>query len=406
MRVTHVITRLIVGGAQENTIASVLGLRRKTGLLVDLVSGPTTGSEGSLEGCFDADPSALHIVPALVRPVNPWMDWLGYRQLCAHFRRVRPAIVHTHSGKAGILGRWAARATRVPVVIHSIHGPSFGMFQGRLANGLFRSAEQLAARWTTHFIVVANAMRDQYLAAGIGSPSQYTRIFSGFPLDPFLRVQRSPRLTQELGLRDGDFVVGMVARLFKLKGHDELFDAATELIRRCPRVRFLLVGDGPARARLEERAQQPGLEGRFVFTGLVEPARVPDYLAQMDVLVHLSRREGLARVLPQALASGIPVVAADCDGASEVCLPGVTGFLVKPSDSNGLVESMVQLERSQELRVRLGTEGRRFVKERFSVERLVDAQFDLYLRLAREQGLVFDLGGVPGQSPGTGAIAS
>lgn len=406
MHVTHVITRLIVGGAQENTIASVLGLRRKPGLVVDLVSGPTSGSEGSLEGRFDADPSALHIVPGLVRPVNPWMDWRGYRQLCRYFRKVRPTIVHTHSGKAGILGRWAARTARIPIVIHSIHGPSFGSFQGRISNGVFRSAEQLAGRWTTHFVVVANAMRDQYLAAGIGSASQYTRIFSGFPLDPFLHARRDPGLTRELGLRPGDFVVGMVARLFELKGHDDLFDAAPEWIRRCPRVKFLLVGDGPWRSRLEERARQPGLEGRFIFAGLVPPTRVPEYLAQMDVLVHLSRREGLARVLPQALAAGVPIVAADCDGASEVCLHGETGFLVKPSDAAGLVESVGRLERTQELRIRMGEAGRRFVRERFSVEQLVDAQFDLYLRLAREQGLAFESGGVPGKSPGRGAAAS
>lgn len=406
MRVTHVITRLIVGGAQENTIASVLGLRQKPGLTVDLVSGPTSGSEGSLEGWFDGDRPALHVIPGLVRPVNPWMDWRGYRELCAYFRRVRPTIVHTHSGKAGILGRWAARTTRVPVVIHSIHGPSFGPFQGRLSNGVFRAAERLAGRWTTHFVVVANAMRDQYLAAGIGSPSQYTRIFSGFPLQPFLNARRDPLLTQELGLQREEVVVGMVARLFELKGHDALFDAAPELIRRCPRLRFLLVGDGPWRSRLEERARQPGLAGRFTFTGLVPPSRVPEYLAQMDMLVHLSRREGLARVLPQALATGIPIVAADCDGASEVCLHGETGFLVQPSDIHGLVESVGRLEQSRELRCRLGETGRQFVQERFSVEQLVDAQFDLYLRLAREQGLAFEPGGALGKPPGPRAAAS
>lgn len=406
MRVTHVITRLIVGGAQENTIASVLGLRRKPGLTVDLVSGPTTGSEGSLEDRFEADPTALSVIPGLVRPIHPWMDWRGYRELCAHFRRVRPAIVHTHSGKAGILGRWAARTTRVPVVIHSIHGPSFGRFQGRLANAMFRSAERLAGRWTTHFVVVANAMRDQYLDAGIGSPSQYTRIFSGFPLDPFLNARRDPRLSHELGLGPQDIVVGMVARLFELKGHDDLFDAVPELLRTCPRLKFLLVGDGPWRSRLEERARQPALAGKVRFAGLVPPERVPEYLAQMDMLVHLSRREGLARVLPQALATGVPIVAADCDGASEVCLHGKTGFLVRPSDPQDLVDSVRQLESSQELRVRLGEAGRRFVRERFSVEQLVDAQFDLYRRLARELGVTFEPSRVAGELPPSRAVES
>jgi glycosyltransferase involved in cell wall biosynthesis len=387
MRVTHVITRLVVGGAQENTIASVLGLRRKPGLEVDLVSGQSQGREGSLETCFDSDRDALTVISGLVRPVNPWMDWQGYRQLCAHFRRVRPDIVHTHSGKAGILGRWAARTAGVPIVVHSIHGPSFGPFQGVLANQVFRSAEQMAGRWTTHFVVVANAMREQYLAAGIGTPDQYTRIFSGFPLERFLNARRDPVLAQSLGIQPGKFVVGMVARLFKLKGHDDLFDAAPQLVARCPNIQFLLVGDGPWRGRLEERARKLGLADRIRFTGLVPPSSVPDLLAQMDVLVHLSRREGLARVLPQALAAGVPIVAADCDGANEVCHPNQTGFLIQPGDRASLIEHIAKLEQSLELRVRLAEAGRQFVRQRFSVEQLVDDQFDLYHRLARERGL-------------------
>jgi glycosyltransferase involved in cell wall biosynthesis len=126
----------------------------------------------------------------------------------------------------------------------------------------------------------------------------------------------------------------------------------------------------------------------------------------MDMLVHLSRREGLARVLPQALATGVPIVAADCDGASEVCLHGKTGFLVRPSDPQDLVDSVRQLESSQELRVRLGEAGRRFVRERFSVEQLVDAQFDLYRRLARELGVTFEPSRVAGELPPSRAVES
>lgn len=394
MRVTHVITRLIVGGAQENTLASVLGLRQKPGLEVDLISGPTRGREGSLEPMAAATPGVLTILPDLVRAVNPWRDWLAYRALRRRFLETRPAIVHTHSGKAGILGRRAAHAAGVPIVIHSIHGPSFGPFQGPVANAVFCGAERRAARWTHHFIVVANAMRDQYLAAGIGSPEQFTRIFSGFPLEPFLGARRSPEMARRLGLEPDAFVVGTVARLFKLKGHDDLFEAAPELIRRCPKIRFLLVGDGPWRGRFEAQLRARGLADRFVFAGLVPPSEVAGYIAQMDVLVHLSRREGLARVLPQALAAGVPVVAADCDGASEVCLDQQTGFLIRPGDATGLVSALVALERNSDLRRRLGETGREFVRERFGVARLVDAQFELYGALARARGL----GGVAGEA--------
>src|SRR6266478_733513 len=186
MRVTHVITRLIVGGAQENTIASVLGLRRKHGLDARLISGPTTGQEGSLEALVAGTPELLTIIPELVRPIHPWKDCLVLKHLTAHFRSDRPDLVHTHSGKAGLLGRLAAARAGVPMIVHTIHGPSFGVFQGMLSNIAFRSAERFAASFTTHFIAVAEAMKQQYLAAGIGRPEHYTKIFSGFDLEPFL----------------------------------------------------------------------------------------------------------------------------------------------------------------------------------------------------------------------------
>src|SRR6187431_2796795 len=162
MRVTHVITRLVVGGAQENTIASVRGLRALPDLQVNLISGPTTGPEGSLEAEFANQPGVLTILPELVRPVNPWLDLRALQKLTAIFRQTKPDIVHTHSGKAGVLGRLAAARAGVPMVIHTIHGPSFGSFQGPLANKVFLAAERRAARVTSHFVTVADAMRDQY----------------------------------------------------------------------------------------------------------------------------------------------------------------------------------------------------------------------------------------------------
>jgi hypothetical protein len=146
MRVIHVITRLIVGGAQENTVASVLGLREKAGLDVTLVAGPTLGPEGSMECLFADCPTVLTVVPELVRPVSPWQDCLAWKRLTKLFRSHRPDIVHTHSGKAGILGRLAAARAGVPIILHTIHGPSFGPFQSPLANSLFRAAERYAAR--------------------------------------------------------------------------------------------------------------------------------------------------------------------------------------------------------------------------------------------------------------------
>jgi glycosyltransferase involved in cell wall biosynthesis len=382
MRVTHIITRLIVGGAQENTVASVLGLRQKPGVEVHLISGPTTGPEGSLEPVVTRIPGLLNLVPDLVRPVHPLKDWLALRRLEKILREQKPGIVHTHSGKAGILGRLAAARAGVPVIIHHIHGPSFGPFQDAPANWIFTAAERHAAKVTTHFVCSAEAMTRLYLAAGIGRPEMFTRVFSGFPVEPFLNTTNDPALRRQLGLDETHFVIGKIARLFKLKGHADLLAAFQALLPQCPHARLLLVGDGELRNELEAQARAPGLAGRVIFTGLVPPGDVPRYVGIMDCLAHLSSREALSRALPQALAAGKPVVAYDFDGADEVCLEDETGFLVRTGDVATVTRRLLQLAGDAALRERLGRHGRQFVRENFPVERMVDSLYTLYLKLA------------------------
>lgn len=381
MRVHHVITRLIVGGAQENTLATVLGLLKRPGLDVRLLSGPTRGSEGSLEPLLDRCSGCLIRVPALVRPLRPIQEVRAIKQLTSIFRTERPDVVHTHSGKAGILGRVAAWRARVPIVIHGIHGPSFGNFQGPLPNFLFKNAERMAGRITDHFVVVADAMRQQYLAAGIGRPELYTRIYSGFELGPFLAAQWDDAKADAVGLRPHHFVVGTIARLFELKGHDDLIDAAPELVRLIPNIRFLWIGDGPWRERLMDRIRACGLQDHFILAGLVKPSEVPAWIGLMDCLAHLSRREGLARALPQAMAAGKPVVAFDCDGAGEVCRTEDTGFLIQPGDKMGFISAITALGQNPNLGLHLGMNGREWVRDRFTTERLVSEQYELYQRL-------------------------
>ena len=382
MRVTHVITRLIIGGAQENTVYSVLGLKQKPDLRVDLISGLSQGREGSLEPLFEPHPGTLRVIPELVRPIRFLTDWRALVRLRDIFLEERPDIVHTHSGKAGIVGRLAAAQARVPVVIHTIHGPSFGTFQGLIPNTIFRYAEQRAAKATSHFVTVADAMKDQYLAAGIGRPEQYTRVFSGFRLEPFLSATNDLRLRERLGLTSEDIVVGKIGRLVPLKGHDDLFAVASQLVRESPRLKFLLVGDGPWRERFEGQAESLGLKRHFVFTGLVPPASVAPLVGIMDLVIHLSSREGLARALPQALAASRPIIAYDCDGAREVCLDGQTGFLIKPGDLGELRRKILQLAADPAVRERFGNAGKQFVQERFSTDRMVDDLYLLYHRLS------------------------
>lgn len=379
MRVVHVITRLIVGGAQENTLATVMGLRQRPGVEVKLISGPTAGPEGTLEPEARAVPGLLEISPALVRPIHPWKDALAWRDLIRRFRQTQPDIVHTHSGKAGVLGRLAARRAGVPLIFHTLHGPSFGPFQTAPVNAVFRWAERVAGRCTTHFIAVADSLIRQYLAAGIGRPDQYTRIYSGFNLQPFLTARNDLEWRSRWGIQPGDVVVGKIARLFKLKGHEDLIRAAPAIVRECPQIKFVLVGDGQWRGRWEAEVHRLGLTQHFVFTGLVPPREVPRWVGIMDIVVHLSRREGLPRALPQALAAARPVIAYDCDGAGEVCRHGITGFLLPPGTD--IAPAVLTLARDPALRQSLGEAGRAWVRQEFDVELMVERIWQLYQRL-------------------------
>jgi glycosyltransferase involved in cell wall biosynthesis len=307
----------------------------------------------------------------LHREPNPWLDVQAAFELARLFRKRRYEVVHTHSGKAGILGRLAARWAGVPVIVHTIHGPSFYPYQNPLGNWLFRWLEQMAAEWTTHFVAVADAMAGQYQAAGIAG--KYVTIRSGIDLEAFA-------CATPIELPAGP-VVGKIARFFDLKGHEFLLAAAPRIVAEVPAVKFLLVGDGVHRERFEQRARQIGLRENFVFTGLVSPAAVPRYIAAMDVLVHLSLREGLPRALPQALAAGKPVVAFDVDGAGEVCRDGETGFLVRAEDVTGLAEAVIRLLQDQALAAKMGALGRQLVRQEYGVEMMVTRLEALYRQL-------------------------
>jgi glycosyltransferase involved in cell wall biosynthesis len=380
MRICHVITRLIVGGAQENTVSTCIGLR-KLGHDVELAIGPQTGPEGSLYDQAKTAGVPIIVVDELRRALNPWLDVSACLALRRLFVHKRYDVVHTHSGKAGLTGRVAAKWARVPLIVHTIHGPSFYAYQNPIGNWAFRWAEQAAGACTTQFVSVADAMTEQYLAAGIGAPGKYMTIHSGMNIEAFVNARRDDSFRESLGILGHDLVVGKIARLFRLKGHKFLFDAAPRIVAAVPHVKFLLVGDGMYRERFERRVTEMGLRSHFVFVGLVPPQEIPRYVAAMDVLVHLSLREGLPRALPQALACGKPVVAFDVDGAREVCLDGQTGFLVRAEDGNALADAVIRLLQDGALAHRMGATGRELVKTRFAEARMVQQLDGLYRRL-------------------------
>lgn len=383
--VAHVITRMIVGGAQENTLFSATGLAALPDYSVVLVTGPETGTEGNL---LDRPHVGVEVVylPHLVRAIRPDADALALREMYRLFGSRRPDVVHTHSSKAGVIGRFVAKATRVPLVVHTLHSLVFHDYQPRPVRVAYRTIKRGLVPFTDYYVSVSDNIRERAIAARIGRPDQHSTIRSGFDTTEFidkLIPQREARA--RLGLPEDRVVVGSVARLFPLKGHAEVLAAARQLVRSRPEVLLVFAGGGPLQTDLEREVRESGLEGNVQFLGRVSPDDIPAVFSSFDVLVHASLREGLARVIPQGVLANLPIVCYDLDGSGEVVRDGVNGYLVAPRDVAMLADRLSLVVGDEALRKSLGGKTRDDVREQFSAHKMVSDLDELYKRLLDEQ---------------------
>lgn len=371
-KVMHVITRLIAGGAQENTILSCQGLKDRYDVV--LVTGPPEGKEGSLIEDAQRRGIRIIVIPELVRPINPKLDLAALRRLTELFQSERPDIVHTHSSKAGIVGRAAARWVQVPVIVHTNHGLPYYDFQSWGRRTIYWSMEKLASAVTHKVVCVGEEMKRKSLAGRLGPPELFEIVYSGIEIERFLTAKS---VRTKLGIPQEARVVGVAARMAAHKGHRFLVEAAL------PNVHILFVGDGEERETLERQVAERGLKATFV--GHVPPEDVPNLIASMDVLVHPSLWEGLPRAAVQALLVGRPVVAFDCDGAREVVIDGVTGRLVPPKSLEGLRNAIEEILTRPDRGRSMGAEGRRRCSEQFDWRRCAEHLDTIYQSVLRER---------------------
>lgn len=375
LSVLHVITRLVVGGAQENTLATATGLRDR-GHRVVLVSGPSGGPEGSLlPRAHELGVKPL-IVPDLVREVSPARDLRALR----HLRRIildgEFDVVHTHTSKAGALGRIAARIAGAATIVHTPHGHVFDGYFGRATTRAFIAVERMLAKTTDAMVAISETCREDHLRLGIGLPERFVTIPSGIPAPA-----RADRVSSRCALGvDDEMVVGCVGRLAPVKGQDVLLDAFARIAPRHPAVRLALVGDGPARATLEAQADALGLNGSVRFLGLRSDA--PELLAGFDVYVQPSFNEGMGRALAMAMRAGLPVVATRVPGPRE--LIGEAGTLVAPGNVDALAHALDALLADEALRRAWAKAARARAAEFWSEEAMVGAIERLYLDLMAE----------------------
>ncbi|MBN1391477.1 MAG: glycosyltransferase family 4 protein [Sedimentisphaerales bacterium] len=392
MKIVHIITRLILGGAQENTLITCKLLAQR-GHDVTLITGPALGPEGELFQQTRNQKYKTIVIDSLRRQINPVYDIPAYMEIKKYIKEIRPDIVHTHSAKAGILGRFAAYKLKTQnsklKTIHTIHGLAFHPYQNELINKFYIAVEKSAAKRTDFFISVADAMTSQSLAAGIGRPEQFTTAYSAIEEDDFLKpisenLKRTFRL--KYGIKEDAVVLISIARLFMLKGHDYIIESAKTLSGKYKNAVWLFVGDGNLSEYYKNQVHSLGLSDRIKFTGLLPPHQIPLAIQSSDILVHCSLREGLARTLPQAMLCGKPAVSFDVDGAREVVNEN-TGRLIEPKNVEQLINACAELIENKKLRDILGQQGRKSVKEKFAPKTMVDTIEAVYQKLLEEKTL-------------------
>jgi glycosyltransferase involved in cell wall biosynthesis len=392
MKIVHIITRLILGGAQENTLITCKVLSQR-GHDVTLITGPALGPEGKLFNETKSQGYEVIVVDRLRRAINPLDDAVSYFQIKKLLRQLRPDIVHTHSAKAGVLGRFAGHSSKgkwgenLPAVVHTIHGLAFHPYQSQWLNRFYIAVEKSAAKRTDFFVSVADAMTAQATAVNIGRPEQFVTAYSAIEEDDFsepISPERRRGFRQKYGIKEDAIVLVTIARLFMLKGHEYIIESAKQLSKRFEKCVWLFVGDGNLAGKFKEQVRQFGLAEKVTFTGLLPPGEIPLAVQTSDILVHCSLREGLARALPQAMLCGKPAISFDVDGAREVVNEN-TGRLIEPKNVGELIDACAELIEDEALRKELGENGRESVGEKFSPEKMVDAIETVYQRLLQKE---------------------
>jgi len=371
INVLHIITKLELGGAQQNTLFTVKQHDREK-YNVFLVAGP----EGLLvEEAKKTANLKTYFLPELKHELSPFYDFKCLFRLKKIFKDEKIDIVHTHSSKAGILGRLAAKMAKVPVIIHTIHGFSFNDFQNFFTKNLYIFLERQAAKISSKLIAVTKVDIEKGLKAGVGSAEKYVLIRSGFDLTEFTVLRDTSSLRKEFGLNEGTKTVGMVACLKPQKNPADFVRMAALVRLAHPNAKFILVGDGEKREEVEKLITEHNLKNEIILTGWRKD--VAGFIQLFDVVVLTSLWEGLPRVLPQAMCAGKPVVATAVDGSKEAIIDGVNGYLVPPKDFRAAAAKVNMLLADENLRKSLGQNGKSRAGE-WSQDKMVTAIEELY----------------------------
>jgi glycosyltransferase involved in cell wall biosynthesis len=379
-RILHLITRLELGGAQQNTLFCVERHDRER-FEVELMAGAGGMLDEEARNIPDA---AVKLVPWLRHPIAPLHDIAALLRLRRHFKEAGIELVHTHSSKAGLLGRLAAALAGVPVILHTAHGWSFNDTQPRWKRALYVALERLAARFSTRLIVVSSRDREKGLRLGIGRPEQYEIIHSGIDAELFSTPDRpGESVRAALGFEPSHKVVGTIACLKPQKAPLDFVRAAAAAHSEDDNLRFFIAGDGELRPQLTALVKELGLQEVVRLLGWRRD--VTDLLHAMDLFLLPSLFEGLPRSVLQAMAAGVPVVATAVDGTPEVIEDGVTGLLTPPGNPEVAARRVIEMLENDELRESCVMQARSRLSSEFDIHQMVRDLDRLYAGLLEEE---------------------
>ena len=385
IKVAHIIARMITGGADENTLFTMEGLD-KNKYEVDLIMGEEF--DESIFNRVKNNNFNIIQIKGLKWKLNFLYDPIVLIKLIKLMRKNRYDIIHTHTTKAGILGRIAAYISGVPVIVHGLHGSTFQAFNSGLFNWLLFLFERLTGRFTDAYISVSKILSENYIKKGIGKKENYYTVYSGMELGKFYHAREKidyEEKREELGIKRKDFLIGNVARLEARKGHQLLIDAFRNVVEKQKDggVKLLIIGEGNKRKYLENYVRKLNLRNKVIFTGYRED--VEELMAIMDIFVLTSLREGLPRVLVQAAAVGMPSIVFNVDGVPEIIKDNYNGFLVKVKNVEQLENRIVKYMNNKELVSLHGRNGREFIEDKWSIKGMVDRIDKIYQNLVREK---------------------
>jgi len=381
-KVLHPITRLIIGGAQENTMLTADYLDHNQ-WQVEVLSGIQTGSEGSIIDEVRKRNILLYLEPFLVREIHPLKDIIALFRLIRMMKKRGYHIVHTHSSKAGIIGRWAAWFAGVPVIVHTVHGWGHHDLQHPLVRNFYIILEKITLKITDQLIAVSGKNISKGINDGIGQFHDYSVIRSGIELDRFGHPQIDRQtMRNQLGIPSDAIIMGTVMRLSPQKAPLDFIEAATILAQKLEKVYFVLVGDGPLYDDVIKKAQANSIERNLIMTGLRRD--IPELMNCFDIFVLSSLWEGLPRVIPQAMAAGVPVIATAIDGSAEIITSEQNGLLVPPKSPESIANAVMRILNNPQLQQNLIRKAYETIHE-YSAEHMVARIDHLYNKLINKK---------------------